>query len=149
MGQRGKKECPKCKQLCGVRSFTCPNCQNPFEAKTKETKETKEETVATVAPSISEKQKQMIRSGQVTISTPAGKPPCKLASSSEEDVKSWIEKTIEAGLQNDQFYVESAIKYYVRSFFDMNDQKEEYEKVCSFVGDYFEQQQEEEINDDE
>ena len=66
-----------------------------------------------------------------TILFPAYSCPVKLNGDSEDEVNTWIDRVMSAGSANGLHYAPSALKYFVRHFYDFG--TSEHENVCCHI----------------
>jgi hypothetical protein len=64
----------------------------------------------------------------INIIAPAGDCPAKLTSTDQESALVWAEKTIDAGHKKGLHFSPSALRYFVRQFFDLH--SDEHQTVC-------------------
>ena len=98
---RGRKQCPKCNTYVGVRNAKCV-CGHEFQ-KGETTNANDEYAVPTTEYS----------GGLLSITTPAGPCPAKLTGTDEKSVREWVERIQDHGRQNQRFYTNEALRYYL------------------------------------
>lgn len=124
---KGKKFCPGCKMVVGINTKKCQKCNHEFEFATRlRTTESTVRKVSSAPPRI--------------VAAPAGKPPCspkghpyETRQVTEEELLDWMIRVKAAGGEKNITYTPDAMRYFVRFFWDMSDNREEYERVCDFV----------------
>jgi len=131
---RGRKPCPSCGKYAGVRSRICENCGSSFGSVAQDSVAV--ETSRTVAG------KSVVRpvyEEVVTLSVaiPAGKCPFSLSNSEPETVSAWADKVSDHARQSGKRLLPSALRYYVRQFFDFH--SEEYRRVAAMLPDQSDQ----------
>ena len=68
----------------------------------------------------------------IPILTPSGYCPIKLTGTDPDSVAAWIDDVITYGYENGRNYTNSALKYWVRDFFEIG--SDEFLQVCSNIG---------------
>ena len=116
---RGRKQCPECDSIVGVRTGVCV-CGYSFKKAT--------ETAETPVEASEKEEEGVIR---FTVSTPAGKCPVGLKTTKLKDVKKWLLDVEKYGRTQCDRYTIDAYKYYVRSFYNIH--SDEYKKVARYI----------------
>jgi hypothetical protein len=131
-GQRGKKRCPDCDSLIGVRSFKC-ECGYQFtEKKTKQ--EIRNEADA---PTEEERLYAMAigSPGGRLIYAASGRPSVGLTEISYDAVSDYCNLLVHEGIQRGGIMTVGAIKHYIQHQFGYN--SEEYQQSCEFVDQWY------------
>lgn len=124
-GGSGRKQCPECGNYVGVRSRLCA-CGHEFNSVS---------PLPTATPAVPAKLRDRIDSffdededtpaSAVSdprvrhILTPSGKCPIRLRGCDREDVELWAHSLVEKGRIERIFYEVSALKYWVRDFYEV------------------------------
>ena len=116
---RGRKQCPECDSIVGVRTGVCV-CGYSFKKAT--------EAAKTPVEAPEEEGAGVIR---FMVSTPAGKCPVDLKTTKLKDVKKWLLEVEKHGRKQSDQYTIDAYKYYVRSFYNIH--TDEYRKVARHI----------------
>lgn len=131
LGGQGRKPC-KCGKYVGVRTRECPECGHKFEKGAPKVKppvqKTRDELEA------EDFVKSLGGDGQLgsnVVLTPSGKCPVKLASAKDEDVVVWCDALMQHGRSENKLYTPSALRYWVRDFFDANSVQNA--RVCMLI----------------
>lgn len=137
MGVRGKKECPGCQELLGVRTVQCPKCQHVFGIKAAKPKQNKERKIGAKRTDES-----VVVLQERRIFTAAGACPCKPGgypfkerNATTEEIIAWIDATLNAGRQKGLVFLREAIQSFAQQFWNVNNDKEEYERVKMIIWD--------------
>lgn len=131
---KGRKKCANCGIYVGVRTTKCEcghdfveNIKVALVASEKVDSPKKENTPKRVDPQIYHS-----RSNDAVILVPAGNCPVKLHDKTREAVVRWIETLVEK-----RNYAVSALKYYVRQFYDIHGA--EFRDICDVIDDLSEE----------
>lgn len=148
-GGRGKKQCPGCKKYVGAKTGECPcghifTSTKPTPTATRvaaklstaatQTPEPRREQIPLPASGVYPRTRQGVGINQTAI--PAGACPAKLKSTDKADVYEWIVKILKAKEDERHQLLMSALKYYAREFYSINDTKE-YRIVCGHIESYW------------
>lgn len=133
-GQRGKKRCPDCDTLIGVRSFKCECGYQFVDKKTKD--EIRNEADA---PTEEERLYAMCigAPGGRLVYAGSGSPSCRLTEVTYEAVSDYCNLVVHEGIQRDCIMTISAIKHYIQHQFGYN--SEEYKQACEFVNQWYDE----------
>jgi len=115
---RGRKQCPSCSAIIGVRAHEC-ECGYSFRTP-RAKKKTKAETQPAEETKIN-----------FVVTTPAGRCPVALSSTDLGDVRAWTEKLKKAVAKQGMRYTIDAYKYSVRSVYSVH--SKEYTQVAKHI----------------
>lgn len=143
---QGHKKCPACPLYVGVRTATC-RCGHEFKKPPQVAKEDKPPLIKEdKPPEVKPIRSPVTRHGRY-VATPSGKCPVRLSSTEREDVELWAHSVVAKGEDEGIYYSPSALKYFVREFYDMykvDDQCDrlviispDWKKVCGIIDDIF------------
>src|SRR5689334_10864359 len=146
---RGQKTCPNCQQTTGPRTQVCPGCGYDFSLR------------STPKPTTQQPRQEGVRPRQVisqygvrNVSIPGQSPgdkkpfcPAKPKGNSEEEVKQWIEDVLAGGIEKNQNYLRSAVKYFAREFWPILG--DDYYRVCEIIDNFMENREKPVDNYDE
>jgi hypothetical protein len=136
---KGKKLCSQCNQYVAAAAKACPHCKHVFKKKGEDDLPPVAAPVATVSmPPRVEYQESYgdaplalpyydTHRGRV-IAIPGGLCPVQLKGTSYEEVQRWAQSVLDAGAKDHLYYQKSALKYYVRYFYDFG--STEHRTVC-------------------
>jgi len=131
-GQRGKKRCPDCSALVGVRSFKC-ECGYQFVNKKTKAEQRQQADVATDEERL---YAMSIRApGGRIVYAASGSPSVKLTEITYDAVSDYCDLVIHEGIQKGGIYTVSAIKKYLQHQFGHN--SEEYRQACVLVDQWY------------
>tara|TARA_Y100000034_G_scaffold135296_1_gene206623 strand:- start:8684 stop:9346 length:663 start_codon:yes stop_codon:yes gene_type:complete len=156
---RGRKKCPAdgCPHYVASVTKKCP-CGHEFVRGTKPKPPTKVAAkLATAAGTTQGKTSKSDRplpsstppppklwprdradAGMMRTATPAGACPAKLKGTDEADVYEWIVKVLKAKEDHRTEFMPSAVKYFVREFYDILCQKnDDYKIVCGHIDSWW------------
>ena len=131
-----RKKCPDCDKFLGRKATECI-CGHKFTFEPKEAKKSER----FIAPCKSELEANQFAQGfggqGMIVTTPAGACPVKLKDTHHETVGDWCAKVVDAGQQNGKTYAPSALRYFVREFFEYG--THEYAVCCENIEEWAQQ----------
>lgn len=124
-----RKKCPDCDKFIGLKFKECI-CGHKFDSRCFSTRGTEVEQTFTACKSEVEGAQFAASYGRqgMLVTTPAGDCPVKLKDTNYEAVSEWAEKVMNVGQEQGKTYAPSALRYYVRHFYELNTR--EYALVC-------------------
>lgn len=133
-GQRGKKRCPDCDTLVGVRSFAC-ECGYRFVDKKTKVEKRQEEDCATeedrlYALCIGANGGRIVYAG-------SGSPSARLTTITYNAVVDYCEMVVYEGLRDGGIMTPKAIKNYLQHQFGYN--SEEYRQAAALVDQWYDE----------
>ena len=133
-GQRGKKRCPDCDSLVGVRTYSC-ECGHQFVNKKTKAEKRQEED----APTEEEKLYAICvgAPGGRLVYTGSGSPSVKLTSLDKQVVFDYCNFVVHEGITQGVIYTVEAIKHYIMHQLGYN--SDEYKQACKYVDQWYDE----------
>lgn len=136
---KGRKTCPNCKNVVGVRTKVCPHtlsnglaCNYEFEIGSSKAPGAPQPKPEKMEESLDTEEAAQTNSGRnLRIDAPHGHCPHKLAGLDEKSVFDWTEKVRMTGVNNARWYTKKALKYWVREFYDIHGS--DHEAACEMI----------------